>query len=160
MAAVQRSATKWAKPSITSETEKAFGLIKDIAKYLYRNEITDPAGSYEDISVNTMIPSMLFWADQDLYYTARAREDEPYVKRFWEEDRKAPLRGQYKRTEIGTIFAEVIKDEHEKKPGDNLVTPKQDYVPIIQDLSATLPDIHARSFVDWHQFDFALHFND
>lgn len=158
--ALTRQQTKWQKPDINSETEKAFGVMAEMAKYLPKNEIQFPVGKYEDISENSLIPSLLFWADHDLYYTARNNEDESYVRRFWEVDLKAPHRGQYKRTEVGDIFPDILKDEHERKPGDNLVTPKQHYVPFYQDQSAPIADIHARSFVDWHQFDFALHFNN
>lgn len=63
-------------------------------------------------------------------------------------DERAHLRGNYKRTEIGIIFPDILKDEHERKPGDNLVTPKQHYVPFIQDQAAPIKDIHARTLVD------------
>lgn len=157
--AVKRETLKWQKPDIQAETVKAFGLMDEMAKYIYKHEDTFPADKYEDIADNMMIPSMLFWSDQDLYYTIRQSINPPYVQRFWEMDVKAPLRGNYKRTEVGEIFPEIIKDEHEKKPGQPLVTPKQKYVPFIQDQCAPIQDIHARTFVDWHQFDFAVQFN-
>lgn len=160
MAEVARTTQKWTKPDINTETVKAFGLLSDIAKYIYRNETQFPANKYEDIAENTMIPSVLFWSDQDLYYSVRGSLGDDYVQRFWFIDEKAPLRGNYKRSEIGVMFADILKDEHEKKPGDNIVTPKQHYVPIWQDQAAPIADIHIRSFVDWHQFDFATHFNN
>lgn len=143
---------------ITNQTAE-IGVLTEQLKAYYQNDIAFPANTKADAE-KRFAPSHLYWSDSDLYYSANPIYEDEYLYAFLEEDERAPFRGNYKRTEVGLMFPELLKDHDGIKPGESLVTPKGFPPPIYQDETAPIKDWRARNLVDFHYLDYAQNFND
>lgn len=147
---------KFKAADIAGQALKILSIAEQL-KEAYKNDISMPPNKIEDVQ-GQFAPAHLFFSEKDLYYSDVPDYDAEYVIEFLDDDRRAPHRGFYKRTEVGRMYPEIVKDEDIPKPGDKLVTPRRQPVSIWQDESVPIPDLHFRNYVDFHRFDFAINF--
>lgn len=144
----------WA--DITGQADKVFVLSNQYTN-AYKNTVSDPANSLIDVE-KAFAPDHLFHVDKDMYYSDYEQVNPAYVYEFLDFDDRAPLRGFYKRTELGKMFPTIVKDSEVPSPGQPITWKRREPVSVWQDESAPLSDIHFRNVVDFHMFDFAKHF--
>lgn len=129
---------------------------RDATALLSKNILQYPAHKYGDAQ-KQMAPQNPLWWMHTLVLSKMRLDMNEWVKPFIRYDNKFFLRGGAVHTEMGHIYPVAVKDTDIPKPGENLVTPRGEYLRIIQEESGKDP-IYLRTLIDKRKFDHAERF--